>query len=502
MITLVEARSRAFSPLGLSHWIVSMSRNYYREFTRPLVPALRASLSMRNLTTALVLPLLFAGTTSTAEELANRSDHSQLKAQIENAIGLARPTIVRFAYGKGLYKKRFGCGVIVSPEGHIGVSGPVQAVLDNDQLELRLSEGRIVRGEALGWSSELGCGMLKITEEGPWPYVKVESAPKVGQVGIALGFPNDTAYDDATSPSVELGIVTRLSHDGWMTTSHRLQFRAAPIFDLQGKLLGLKTSQGHGFDATVANASLISDHWDALVAGKNLDRERLFKCETMTDAILAKVKAASVRLRRIGKEKSLVSGIIVTPEGHIITCGHHDCLPGEQLQVLLHDGRSATATVLGTNLQADVGVMKINNEGPWPHAKMGHSATMGAGAECTLVGYPTSTDGVNPWVYSTDLIPPSATLPRRDEWHCEFWTRGYPEDINGVSGGGVFDAQGNVVGVILGGSSPEMQHARIELFRKNWKTLTARRPVDELKPVDVEELSRSLQSLSEEFSKK
>ena len=36
-------------------------------------------------------------------------------------------TIVQFSYD-GLH---FGCGVIISPEGHVVVSGPVAAVLDN-----------------------------------------------------------------------------------------------------------------------------------------------------------------------------------------------------------------------------------------------------------------------------------------------------------------------------------------------------------------------------------
>ena len=108
-----------------------------------------------------------------------------IKKQVKAVFDATSPAIVRFAYGKER-KLRFGCGVIVSPSGYVAVSGPVHAVIDDDLLDLCLVDGRHVRGKALGWSSEFGFGMLKITDPGPWPHVKVSDSVRAGQVCVAL----------------------------------------------------------------------------------------------------------------------------------------------------------------------------------------------------------------------------------------------------------------------------------------------------------------------------
>ncbi len=320
------------------------------------------------LSTAIFIGLLFFGNVDGfAQEYGTNPPYdAELKKLAQTAIDLASPSIVRFAYGEKSHKYHFGCGVIVSPEGHIAVSGPVHAVLDPDLLELRLADGRVVNGQALGWSSEFGFGMLKITEAGPWPFIKVNGRPKVGQVCIAIGYARNTDQDHASQPDVRLGLVTRVSCAGWLTTSHRSKFNAHPVFDLHGELIGLNCIAPVNGDAILVAATLITAHWDDIVAGKNLDRVRLFSSTRIAHAALTKAKLASVRITEIGKKESLVSGTIVTPDGYIITCGHHDRMPGEKLQVLLQDGRSTTATVLGTNLVADVGVMKMTEDGPWP----------------------------------------------------------------------------------------------------------------------------------------
>lgn len=144
----------------------------------------------------------------------------------------------------------------------------------------------------------------------------------------------------------------------------------------------------------------------------------------------------------------------------------------------LHDGRSAVAMVLGTNLVSDLGVLKILEDGTWPHAEMGDSSKMHPRDSCVLVGYPRTRMGREPWVFKTQIIKPTQTNARRDDWNDTLWTSGYPESIGGASGGGVFDNQGRVIAVLLGGSGMEMDHSRIELFRKNWSVLTANTPVE------------------------
>ena len=413
----------------------------------------------------------FTGLVSSA--YANEFEDDELKKLTNEVVDLVSPAIVRFSYRKDS-PYHFGCGVIVSPEGHIAVSGPVQAVIDNEQLQLRLSDGRIVKGEALGWSGEFGFGMLKIAEDGPWPHVEVNHRPKVGEVSVALGYGRDSDVATATNPDVKLGLVTKSSRGRWLATSHLSQFSSHPVFDLRGKLLGLNCKSPASGDPIHASATLITKHWDDFVAGKNLDRTRLFtdkeatKRGELSKSGLSKAIAASVRISNLPGDatKTSCSGTIVSANGYVITCGHHHRLPGENLRVTLKDGRSATATVLGTNFVCDVGVLRISKPGPWPYVEMGHSAECNIGTPCVLLGYPNLQRDQDTWTFRTEVIKPTQTLTRRDDWYDEFWTAKFPDSIHGVSGGGVFGPDGRVIGVLLGGVDEEMQHARIELFQK------------------------------------
>ncbi len=58
-------------------------------------------------------------------------------------------------------------------------------------------------------------------------------------------------------------------------------------------------------------------------------------------------------------ERSLGSGVIVTAEGHILT-NNHVIAGADAIQVLLQDGRSANAVVIGTDAPTDLAVLKID----------------------------------------------------------------------------------------------------------------------------------------------
>ena len=208
-----------------------------------------------------------------------------------------------------------------------------------------------------------------------------------------------------------------------------------------------------------------------------------------------------MRISEVGKKKGLASGVIVTSDGYVITCGHHERFPGHKLIVSLSDGRDANATILGTNLVSDVGLLKITDAGPWPYAQMGNSTTMQPGDRCVLIGYPRERPGREPWVLKTQMIEPTNTLPSRDGWYCEFWTSRYPQpgSLGGISGGGVFDTQGHVIGVILGGAGDEMQHSRVELFRKQWDFLAASKRVDVLGAKPLAEITVEFSRITKEL---
>ena len=62
--------------------------------------------------------------------------------------------------------------------------------------------------------------------------------------------------------------------------------------------------------------------------------------------------------RRPRVERSLGSGVIMSAEGHIIT-NNHVISGADAIQVLLSDGRTASAIVLGSDPETDLAVLKI-----------------------------------------------------------------------------------------------------------------------------------------------
>jgi S1-C subfamily serine protease len=278
---------------------------------------------------------------------------------------------------------------------------------------------------------------------------------------------------------------------------------------MSGELLGLCVRATVGGDAVHNCASAISDHWKELAAGRNLDRKRLLDetkppqkfgklPEKMNEETLAKVKAASVQIGDVG-EKPHFSGVII-PDGYVITCAHHDRLPGAKLNVTLSDGRSAEAVVVGTNRLTDVCVLKLSDEGEWPFVNLGFSSVLEAEDPVVVIGYPI-TNGQKPMVLMSRLIAPTHTLKRRDPWSHQFYAACDDEQIarnlRGASGGGVFDSSGNVIGVLSSTAGKEIFCARVELFHKNWALLTASTTVS---AVDPELLDGALPSLKKLMS--
>jgi serine protease DegS len=68
-------------------------------------------------------------------------------------------------------------------------------------------------------------------------------------------------------------------------------------------------------------------------------------------------------------ERSLGSGVIMTAQGHILT-NNHVIDGAELIQVLLHDGRSAKAVVIGKDVESDLAVLKVELANLQPIARV------------------------------------------------------------------------------------------------------------------------------------
>ena len=399
-------------------------------------------------------------------------------------------------------------GVIVSSEGHILVGHGVGF----DDVKVHLSDGRTVTAKAAGWSMEWSLAVMKINEEGPWPAIKLGATKdlKAGEPCLVISYSprGDTTFDP--SPTARFGFIDRSEPTRWFTTTcYPGFFEWAAVIGMDGRLLGVNThwsgtqSYETAVDVFVANR-------DDLFAGKNLDwvrypphpdsiyrigagehpeMLRLRKTDDvlgtakpparMSDSELSEVKqiAKKTTVRLVSKDRlgfdgkayDRWSGVIVSEDGYILTCGHADQLPGERLTVRLSDGRDADAVALGTNPITDICLVKITTPGPWPFAEIAESSTLKPGDPLVVAGYPCAVMKGDPprplWL--TERTP---QIDATDVGHDLYMIWGRYIRINtllfhprgGMSGGGVFNRSGRYVAALLGQDGTRSEVAKLQ----------------------------------------
>ncbi len=85
-------------------------------------------------------------------------------------------------------------------------------------------------------------------------------------------------------------------------------------------------------------------------------------------------------------ETSLGSGVIMTSQGHIIT-NNHVISGATEIQVLLNDGRNASAKVVGTDPETDLAILKTDLDKP-PVITIGGSDSLQVGDVVLAIGNP------------------------------------------------------------------------------------------------------------------
>src|SRR3989338_5074729 len=85
-------------------------------------------------------------------------------------------------------------------------------------------------------------------------------------------------------------------------------------------------------------------------------------------------------------ERSLGSGVIMSDRGYILT-NHHVIHGADAIQVSLRDGRMAKATVVGSDPETDLAVLKIDLK-KLPVITVGHSERMRVGDVVLAIGNP------------------------------------------------------------------------------------------------------------------
>ena len=135
------------------------------------------------------------------------------------------------------------------------------------------------------------------------------------------------------------------------------------------------------------------------------------------------------------------SGVIFTADGYIITNAH--VVEGaQQITVKLNDGTTYNATLIGSDSQSDIAVIKIDASGLTP-AILGDSDTIAIGETAIAVGNPS-----NLGVTSTDGIISALNRSVTVEGNTMNLIQTSAAISPGNSGGGLFNSKGELIGIV------------------------------------------------------
>ncbi|MCG8489785.1 MAG: trypsin-like peptidase domain-containing protein [Chromatiales bacterium] len=86
-------------------------------------------------------------------------------------------------------------------------------------------------------------------------------------------------------------------------------------------------------------------------------------------------------------DTSLGSGVIISEDGYMLT-NHHVIDGADEIKVVLANGQSVSVSVVGSDAESDVAVLKINSDEPLQPIPVGHSSTQQVGDVVLAIGNP------------------------------------------------------------------------------------------------------------------
>ena len=159
------------------------------------------------------------------------------------------------------------------------------------------------------------------------------------------------------------------------------------------------------------------------------------------------------------------SGVIVSPEGLVLTAGHVCGRANREVLFIFPDGKTAKGKTLGLDRESDTGLMRITDPGPWPYSKIGNLDQTELGDWVLALGHPGGFDPKRSLVVRLGRIIRLASDALQTD--CTI--------APGDSGGPLFDMHGRVIAIhsAISTSVAENFHVSITEFVDNWEQLAS-----------------------------
>jgi serine protease Do len=182
--------------------------------------------------------------------------------------------------------------------------------------------------------------------------------------------------------------------------------------------------------------------------------------EKLANELMTKLQPAIVNVQVGGAQGT---GVVVSPDGYVLTAAHVIGRPKLDASVVFPDGRVVKAKTLGLNRGVDSGMLKIDEPGTWPYADLGESQPLKLGQWLLALGHPGGMDEKRGLVLRVGrVLYLNPTVLRTD---CVL--------VGGDSGGPLFDFHGRVVGIHsrIGSQLWDNFHVPIDVFSEEWDQL-------------------------------
>ncbi len=138
------------------------------------------------------------------------------------------------------------------------------------------------------------------------------------------------------------------------------------------------------------------------------------------------------------------SGVVISAEGYIIT-NHHVIEGGNTYQVEFEDGRTYPATLVGSDDLTDLAVLQIDATGLTP-VEFGSTETLNLGDPAVAIGNPLGQEG-GPSVTVGIISAFDRQVNFADDKRLHGMIQTDAAINSGSSGGALFDADGNLIGI-------------------------------------------------------
>jgi len=166
-----------------------------------------------------------------------------------------------------------GTGVIVTRDGYVMTAAHVIGGA-NRNARILLPNGDVLEAKTLGLNRTVDSGLLKITEEGKFPYLNpgISTDLKTGQWVMAIGHPG--GWEEDRGLVFRIGRILRMSETAISTDCSLVGGDSGgPLVDMNGDVIGIHSRIGMRLTDNIhVPVDMFSEEWDDLSDARDWGR--------------------------------------------------------------------------------------------------------------------------------------------------------------------------------------------------------------------------------------